>query len=391
MRLLILLVFLLAPALAQAALPPHIAKRIQRVVRESGEMARQDATLGRALPNADYAAANRFSAERRAASRMSAVVIGAIAEFTALTGEIVAAAVAAAPGLRDSIVRDASAAYPGFADIIARAAGGRVAAPPPAGLAPRGAARQADETKMAAADADADVDEEAIDDAAGDNDPMEPVNRAIFEFNEWFIKLLVRPLAQGYRWVVPDRARDSVENVLHNLNSPRVLANDLLQGELVRAWHTSSRFVINSTVGVAGIFDAADWLDLPKHDEDFGQTLAVWGVGEMMYLVLPLLGPSNPRDGVGKAVDSLFDPLNLWAVNTDREYIAYARTGVEAIDFYEGIMDDLDSLRETSVDYYAAIRSLYRQRRTNEIGNGAASGAGAVPNLDYDLDDEKFE
>ena len=390
MRLLILLVFLLAPALAQAALPPHIAKRIQRVVRESGEMARQDATLGRALPNADYAAANRFSAERRAASRMSAVVIGAIAEFTALTGEIVAAAVAAAPGLGDSIVRDASAAYPGFADIIARAAGGR--APPP----PGGAARQAGEAAMATgananADAGAGAGKEAIDDAAGDNDPMEPVNRAIFEFNEWFIKLLVRPLAQGYRWVVPDRARDSVENVLHNLNSPRVLANDLLQGELVRAWHTSSRFVINSTVGVAGIFDAADWLDLPKHDEDFGQTLAVWGVGEMMYLVLPLLGPSNPRDGVGKAVDSLFDPLNLWAVNTDREYIAYARTGVEAIDFYEGIMDDLDSLRETSVDYYAAIRSLYRQRRTNEIGNGAASGAGAVPNLDYDLDDEKFE
>ena len=108
----------------------------------------------------------------------------------------------------------------------------------------------------------------------------------------------------------------------------------------------------------------------------------------MMYLVLPLLGPSNPRDGVGRAVDSFFDPLNLWAVNTDREYITYARTGVEAIDFYEGIMDDLDNLRETSVDYYAAIRSLYRQRRTGDIANGDPSGAGVVPNLDYDLDDE---
>ena len=123
-RLVILLVFLVAPALALAALPPHITKRIQRVVHESGEMARHDSMLGRTLPNADYAAANRFSAERRAASRMSAVVIGAIAESTALTGEIVAAAVAAAPGLRDTIVRDASAAYPGFADIIARAGGG---------------------------------------------------------------------------------------------------------------------------------------------------------------------------------------------------------------------------------------------------------------------------
>ena len=214
------------------------------------------------------------------------------------------------------------------------------------------------------------------------------MNRAIFKFNEWFIKLLVRPLAQGYRWLVPDPARDSVENVLHNLNSPRILVNDLLQGELVRAWHTSGRFVVNSTVGVAGIFEVADWLGLPKHKEDFGQTLGVWGVGEMMYLVLPLLGPSNPRDGVGRAVDSFFDPLNLWAVNTDREYITYARTGVEAIDFYEGIMDDLDNLRETSVDYYAAIRSLYRQRRTGDIANGDPSGAGVVPNLDYDLDDE---
>ncbi|MDP6574668.1 MAG: VacJ family lipoprotein [Rhodospirillales bacterium] len=387
-RLLMFLVFLLAPAVALAALPPHIAKRIQRVVHDSGETARKDAALDRALPNTDYAAANRLAAGRRAASRMSAVVIAAIAESTALTGEIVAAAVAAAPALRDSIVRDASAAYPGFADVIARAAGGRAPAPPDAGSTPAGAARQADDAGMAAVDAGGGED---IDDEERDDDPIEPVNRAIFEFNEWVIKLVVRPLAQGYRWLVPEPARDSVENVLHNLNSPRILANDLLQGELVRAWHTTGRFVVNSTVGVAGIFDVAERLELPRHKEDFGQTLAVWGVGEMMYLVLPLLGPSNPRDGVGKAVDGFLDPLNLWAVNTDREYISYARTGVEAIDFYEGIMDELDDLRDTSVDYYAAIRSLYRQRRTSEIRNGEASGAGAVPGLEYDLDDEDFE
>ena len=378
------LVFLAAPVLAQAALPPHIAKRIQAVARESGETVRQDAALERTLGNADYAAANRLAAGRRAASRMSAVVIGAIAESTALTGEIVAAAVAAAPGLRDTIVRDASAAYPGFADIIARAAG-QGAPPPDAGSAPAGAARQADEAAVDTGGG------EEIDDEESDNDPIEPVNRAIFEFNEWVIKLVVRPLAQGYRWLVPDPARDSVGKVLHNLNSPRILANDLLQGELVRAWHTSGRFVVNSTVGVAGIFDVAEMLNLPKHKEDFGQTLAVWGVGEMMYLVLPLLGPSSPRDGVGKAVDGFLDPLNLWAVNTDREYITYARSGVEAIDFYEGIMDELDDLRETSVDYYAAIRSLYRQRRASDIRNGGPSGTEGVPGLDYDLDDEEFE
>ncbi len=375
-RLLMFLVFLLAPAVALAALPPHIAKRIQRVVRDSGETARQDAALNRALPNADYAAANRLAAERRAASRMSAVVIAAIAESTALTGEIVAAAVAAAPGLRDSIVRDASAAYPGFADVIARAAGGRAA--------PAVVARQEEDAGMAVAD-------EEIDDEESDDDPIEPVNRAIFEFNEWVIKLVVRPLAKGYRWLVPEPVRDSVDNVLHNLNLPRILANDLLQGELVRAWHTTGRFVVNSTVGVAGIFDVAERLELPRHKEDFGQTLAVWGVGEMMYLVLPLLGPSNPRDGMGKAVDGFLDPLSLWAFNTDHDYISYARTGVEAIDFYEGIMDELDDLRDTSVDYYATIRSLYRQRRTSEIRNGAASGAGAAPGLEYDLDDQDFE
>ena len=373
-RLLIFLVFLLAPALALAALPPHITKRIQRVAQESGEMTRQDAALARTLPNADSAAANRFSGERRAAARMSAVVIGAIAEFTALTTEIVAAAVAAAPGLRDVIVRDASAAYPGFADIITRAAGRRTAAAP-------GAVRRADRAATGGG--------QAVEEEEGDNDPIEPVNRAIFEFNEWVTKLVARPLATGYRWLLPDPARDSVENVMDNLNSPRILANDLFQGELVRAWHTTSRFVVNSTVGVAGIFDVAAMLDLPKHSEDFGQTLAVWGVGEMMYLVLPLLGPSNPRDGVGKAVDGFLDPLNIWAVNAGREYISYARTGVESIDFYESIMDDLDDLRETSVDYYAAIRSLYRQRRAGDISNGDLSGS--VPSLDYDLDDESFD
>jgi len=129
-------------------------------------------------------------------------------------------------------------------------------------------------------------------------------------------------------------------------------------------------------------------LDLPKHSEDLGQTLAVWGVGEGFYLVLPVFGPSNPRDGIGRLVDGYFDPLNLWATNTEREYITYSRMGVTAVSVYTHLRDELDDVKKTSVDYYATIRSLYRQKRASEIRNGAEGKLPPIPDLGFDLDEK---
>ncbi len=170
-----------------------------------------------------------------------------------------------------------------------------------------------------------------------------------------------------------------------------VLANDLLQGELERAETTLVRFFLNSTVGLLGLFDvAADW-GYPYHDEDFGQTLAVHGVGEGFYLVLPVLGPSNPRDGIGRLVDTFLDPLTYVAQANDAEEYLIARTVVSGIDLRARNIETLDDLKRDSIDFYARIRSLYRQSRANAISNGEGQGDIPMPGLysfDFDADDE---
>ncbi len=223
----------------------------------------------------------------------------------------------------------------------------------------------------------------ADDDDVGD--PIEPVNRFIFGFNEILQKLLIRPLAEIYI-LLPEFVRDGVRNVLNNLRTPVVLANDLLQGEGQRALDTTKRFFINSTIGLGGMIDVAEEWGIKGHDEDFGQTLAVWGVGEGFYLVLPILGPSNPRDGIGILADFYLDPLSQWAANTDRDEINYARTLVRGIDSYSRVMDDLEKLRETSIDFYAAVRSISRQKRKTEILNGEPAEGAPLPDINYDFD-----
>jgi phospholipid-binding lipoprotein MlaA len=216
------------------------------------------------------------------------------------------------------------------------------------------------------------------------NDPMELLNRAIFDINELIQILFLRPAGTLYRAILPLPVRTSVGNALDNLSSPIDLANDILQGEPERAWQTTQRLLINSTLGVAGLFDVAEKMGIPRHDEDFGQTLAVWGIGEGFYLVLPIFGPSNPRDAVGKLlVDGYFDPLNVWLDNSNRNAIANARTGAAGIDEYEGVMDELENLQKTSIDYYSVLRSLYRQKRASEIKNGSDANLPPVPDLDY--------
>lgn len=222
------------------------------------------------------------------------------------------------------------------------------------------------------------------------NDPLEPLNRAIFTFNEAIRTMILGPLVTLYDLIFPNVIKEAIGNAIDNLSSPVILANDILQGEGQRAWQTTQRFLINSTIGLAGFIDVADsWLGVPKHDEDFGQTLAVWGVDEWFYLVLPIFGPSNPRDAVGKlVVDGYFDPLNQWLANTDREQYIYLRSGVTAVHKYGEVKSELDQIRKTSVDFYAALRSMYRQKRESEIANGAVTKLPPIPDLSYDFDEE---
>lgn len=200
------------------------------------------------------------------------------------------------------------------------------------------------------------------------NDPLEPMNRAVFAFNQGFDKVLLRPAAITYRTVLPRPVRESNTNFLDNLESPVIFLNDLLQAKPGRARTTLARFVINTSIGFFGFFDPAENMGYAYHDEDFAQTLGYWGVSSGPYLMLPILGPLPPRDAAGFAVDILTDPLTY--VFDDHREVNYALYGVDAIDQRHQVLDEFDELERTSVDYYAAIRSLYRQRMNDLIRDG---------------------
>lgn len=202
------------------------------------------------------------------------------------------------------------------------------------------------------------------------NDPLEPTNRAIFSFNEEVDTYLLRPAAQGYRFVVPPFGRDRIADFLNNLKTPIYLTNDLLQGNFTLAGATLERFLLNSSFGVFGLMDVADPMGIPGHQSDFGQTLGVWGIGEGPYVVLPLFGPSNPRDAVGLAAESFADPLDYYLQNNSMHWLSWTRLGLTAVSQREAYLDVLDDVKRTSLDYYSAMRSLYRQRRNAQI-NGA--------------------
>lgn len=212
------------------------------------------------------------------------------------------------------------------------------------------------------------------------NDPLEPLNRKIFAFNLLVDRAVLKPIARAYRWIVPASGRDGLRNFLKNLGEPVVLANNVLQGEFRRAGMTSERFVINSTVGIAGLADVAGRHGLDRQTGDFGQTLYVWGAAEGPYLVLPVVGPSNPRDGIGSGVDIYLDPFRYLA----RKYnyptaLSVAEYAAAGIDERARNIDSLDELQRESVDYYASLRSLFRQHRAGELRRGRPPPA---PQLD---------
>lgn len=209
-------------------------------------------------------------------------------------------------------------------------------------------------------------------DAAANNDPFEQTNRQVFAFNQKVDHYLVEPTARAYVEVVPEPAREGMHNFLTNLDLPVTFANDVLQGEPDRAGDTLGRFTINSTFGLAGILDLATPMGIPYHSEDFGQTLGVYGVGEGPYLVLPFLGPDPPRDLVGQVADVFLDPFTYVKLR-EHTWWSAGRGYFSLLDLRSRNLDTLADIERTSVDYYASMRSLYRQLRNNEISNGRTS------------------
>ena len=225
-----------------------------------------------------------------------------------------------------------------------------------------------------------------------DNDPYEPFNRAMLDFNLALDKAILKPVAFVYKEGVPDPLRTNVYNFLENLRSPVIFANDLLQGEMDRAGTTLLRFGMNTTVGLLGINDFATEAGIHKHDEDFGQTLAVWEVKPGPYLVLPIFGPSNPRDGVGLIVDTLLDPVTWLAPSEYR----IGRAVTRAVDRRARRYDEINDLEKNSLDFYSTVKSLYRQRRLDEIRNGAPSAISPAPgrlsgSTGQDADDQQTQ
>ena len=203
------------------------------------------------------------------------------------------------------------------------------------------------------------------------NDPAEPTNRAIFAGNKFVDDNALQPVARGYEDYVPGRARKSIHNFVSNLGQPAIVVNDALQGNFSRSWNTLQRFVINTTVGGAGLFDVAtDW-NRPGHLADFGQTLGVWGIGPGPSVQLPLFGPSNVRDSVGKAADLLTNPTNFIPGGAAAT-ISTASGGVGFIDKRADLLSTTDALERDSLDYYAALRSTAAQRRAAFVAEGKA-------------------
>lgn len=217
------------------------------------------------------------------------------------------------------------------------------------------------------------------------NDPLEPMNRTVMDVNDFMDRLLLRPLAELYRATVPPPVRDRIANILGNMKEPVILANNLLQGEFGKAGTSVSRFGINTVLGVGGMFEVANEWNLYQQTGDFGQTLNSWGIKEGPYLVLPLFGPSNFRDAIGLGVDMALSPWGYLAQSggTSRDVFTVSSTVMDGLTKREQNIEGLDALRSGSLDFYAQMRSVYRQYRAKQLG---VTNADAMPKFeDYDM------
>ena len=197
-------------------------------------------------------------------------------------------------------------------------------------------------------------------------DPLEPINRGIYTFNDGFDALLVKPAAEFYRFIVPEFARTGVSNFFSNINDVIVALNSLLQGKLTQAGSDVARLIINSTIGLVGLIDVATEIGLEKHNEDFGQTLGFWGIGDGPYLVLPLLGPSSARDAVGWFGDYYMWPIAYVESDLTRNILIAVRFVTARADLLEASR----ILETAALDPYEFVRDAFLQRRRNLVYDG---------------------
>lgn len=214
-----------------------------------------------------------------------------------------------------------------------------------------------------------------------ENDPFERYNRAMYRFNDTLDRALLKPVAQGYEKVVPQPISDSVTNFFSNLDDVVVTLNDLLQGKFRQAGSDLSRLVWNTTVGIGGLFDVASHLGLPKHNEDFGQTLGAWGVESGPYLVLPFVGPSTFRDTAALPADWVSDPLYHYYDEDKNGY--WKLKGLYYVDKRAGLLRASRLIEQAALDEYVFIREAYLQRRQSLVYDGNP------PMPDFDLFDEE--
>jgi phospholipid-binding lipoprotein MlaA len=199
----------------------------------------------------------------------------------------------------------------------------------------------------------------ADDDVSREQDPWESFNRSMFSFNDGMDRYVLEPVATGYDFVVPDPVERSVSNFFQNLRVPINMMNGFLQGKPVNGASDLGRFVVNTTIGVAGFFDLATPFGLARHDEDFGQTLAVWGVPQGPYVVWPLLGSSTLRDTGGGAVDTAMSIMPFFL----ESYVTIGARVFETVNTRSLVREDIENARGAALDFYVFVRSAYLQRR----------------------------
>lgn len=211
-------------------------------------------------------------------------------------------------------------------------------------------------------------------------DPFEPANRGSYRFSQGLDRYVIRPVALGYKAVLPGPVRTGVRNMIDNINTPNVALNDLLQARPQRFLDSSGRFIINSTLGIGGLFDVAAKVGIAKHQADFGQTMGRWGLQPGPYFYLPVIGPTDLRDGLGTIVDSFTGLLNIHDLHVDT-WPRFGIAVVDGIDTRATLDPMLEDLNRSSTDPYVTIRSIYMQNRQSMVTD-TATAVDQLPSFD---------
>jgi phospholipid-binding lipoprotein MlaA len=211
------------------------------------------------------------------------------------------------------------------------------------------------------------------------DDPLEPLNRKLYAVNDTLDTYFLKPVAQGYAYVLPRSVRNHIGDVLENLHTPVVFINDVLEAKSRRAGDSLVRFTVNSTIGLAGIFDVASGWGYPSHEADFGITLAIWGVGPGPFLYLPVLGPSDPRDAAGFGVGIISNPFFWIGQGAVVNGLEDGATAIGIVNLRANLLKPIDEVKRMALDPYATFRSLYRQHRAAAIQDVRNDHRATVP------------